>query len=81
MPEWDSRVQEHDNLEHARSMRIHAGLLKPFLADAVDTVVYLIKKGSSVPLNYGIPEEAWTEKKVKLNCHAPLPKYMKMVLR
>ena len=38
-------VAEHINRtlnEHARSMRLHAGLLKTFWADAVSTAAYLI---------------------------------------
>ena len=38
-------------LERARSMRIHTGLPKQFWADAINTVVYLINTGPSVPLN------------------------------
>jgi len=45
-------------LEHVGSMWIHARLSKQISKDAVNTVVYLINKGSLVPLNYGIPEEA-----------------------
>ena len=45
-------------LEYGRSMRIHAGLHKQFRADAVNTVVYLINRESSVPLNCEISEEA-----------------------
>ena len=45
-------------LKHARNMRIHAGLPKQFWAYTVNTTVYLINKRPSVPLNYGIPEEA-----------------------
>jgi transposase InsO family protein len=44
--------------ERARSMRIHAGLPKQFWAEAVSTAAYLINLGPSVPLNFGIPEEA-----------------------
>jgi len=50
-------------LEHARSMWIHAGLPKQFWADAVNTMVYLINRESSVLLNCGIPEEVWTGKR------------------
>ena len=35
-----------------------------FWADVVDTIVYLINKGSSSALEGGVPEEAWTGKKV-----------------
>ena len=52
--------------ERARSMRIHSGLPKTFWADAIDTAVFLINRGPSVPLNFRIPEEAWNGKKVNL---------------
>ena len=45
-------------LEHSRSMRIHAGLPKQFWVDAVNTALYLINRGASVPLNCGVPQEA-----------------------
>ena len=48
-------------------MQIRAGFLKQFWADVVNTAVYLINRGPSVPLNYGISEEAWTGKEVNLN--------------
>ena len=51
-------------MERARSMRLHAGLPLQFWADAVDTAVYLINRGPSSALDGGIPEEAWTGKKV-----------------
>ena len=35
--------------ERARSMRLHSGLPKAFWADAVNTAVYLINRGPSVP--------------------------------
>jgi len=44
-------------MEHARCMRLHAGLPSQFWADAVDTIVYLINKGPSSSLDGGIPEE------------------------
>lgn len=50
--------------ERARSMRLHAGLPKMFWADAVNTAVYLINRGPSVPLDCKIPEAAWTGKEV-----------------
>jgi len=40
---------------------------KQFWADAVNTTVYLINRGPSLPLNYEILEEAWTYKEVNLN--------------
>jgi len=51
-------------MECARCMRLHAGLSLQFRADAVDIVVYLINRGPSSSLDGGIPEEAWTGKKV-----------------
>ena len=55
--------------ERARSMRLHSGLPKAFWADAVNTAVYLINRCPSVPLEYRLPEEVWSEKEEKL---APL---------
>jgi len=54
-------------LERARAMRIHSGLPKSFWADAVNTAVYLINRGPSAALSFGIPEEAWTGKKPTLS--------------
>ena len=51
-------------MERARCMRLHAGFPLQFWKDAVDTTVYLINKGHSSSLDGGIPEEAWTSKKV-----------------
>ena len=51
-------------MEHARCMRLHAGFPLQFWADVVDTIVYLINRGTSSTLDGGIPEEAWTGKKV-----------------
>ena len=51
-------------MERARSMRLHVGLPLQFWADVVDTVVYLINRGPSISLDGGIPQEAWTCKKV-----------------
>jgi len=45
-------------------MRLHAGLPLQFWADAMDIVVYLINRGPSSSVDGGIPEEAWTGKKV-----------------
>jgi hypothetical protein len=47
-------------MEHARSMRLHAGFPLQFWADAIDTTVYLINKGTSSSLDGGTLEEAWT---------------------
>ena len=38
--------------ERARSMRLHAGQLKTFWADAVSTAAYLINRGPSVPMEF-----------------------------
>ena len=46
-------VAEHIDkiiLERARSMQIHGGLSKHFWVDVVNTTVYLINRGPSVPL-------------------------------
>jgi hypothetical protein len=51
-------------MERARSMRLHVGFPLQFWEDVVDIVVYLINKGPSSSLDGGIPEEAWTGKKV-----------------
>ena len=46
-------------MERARSMSLHVGLPLHMWVEVVNTVVYL-----STPLVCGIPEEAWTGKKV-----------------
>ena len=53
--------------ERARSIRLHAGLPPIFWSEAVNTAVYLINRGPSVPLNFRIPEEVWTGKEVNLS--------------
>ena len=63
----DNGVSEMMNrtiMEHARCMRLHAGFPLQFLADAIDTFIYLINRGPSSSLDGGIPKEAWTGKKV-----------------
>jgi len=50
-------------MEHARCMKLHAGLSLQFWADVVD--FYLINRGPSSFLDGGILEETWTCKKVK----------------
>ena len=52
-------------MERVRCMRLHAGLPLQFWVNVVNTVVYLINRGSSSTLDGGIPEEAWTCKQVK----------------
>jgi hypothetical protein len=64
----ENGVSERTNMivmEHARSMRLHAGFPLQFWEDAMYIVVYLINKGPSISLDGGIPEEAWIGKKVK----------------
>ncbi|KAE8728454.1 FACT complex subunit SPT16-like [Hibiscus syriacus] len=53
--------------ERARNMRIHAGLPKFLWAEAINTAAYLINRGPSVPLDGGIPEEAWSKKEINLS--------------
>ena len=53
--------------ERARSMRLHSGLPKIFWADTVNTTVYLINRGPSVPLEHRLPEEVWNGREVSLN--------------
>ena len=53
--------------ERARSMRLHAKLPKTFWADAVSTAAYLINRGPSVPMEFRLPEEVWSDKKVKFS--------------
>ena len=53
--------------ECARSMRLHARLLKFFWADAVNTAAYLINQGPSVPMEFKIPKEVWSRKEVKFS--------------
>jgi hypothetical protein len=53
--------------ERARSMRLHAGLLETFWADAVNTATYLINRGPSVPLEFRISEEVWSGNEVNLS--------------
>jgi len=51
-------------MECARCMRLHVGFPLQFWVDVVDIVVYLENKGPSSSLDGGIPEDAWTGKKV-----------------
>ena len=53
--------------ERARRMRLHAGLPKTFLADAVSTAAYLINRGPSVPMKFRLLEEVWSGKEVKFS--------------
>ncbi|GKV31082.1 hypothetical protein SLEP1_g39821 [Rubroshorea leprosula] len=51
-------------VEKVRCMLRMATLPKPFWGEAVNTAVYLINQSPSVPLNFEIPEKAWTGKDV-----------------
>jgi hypothetical protein len=65
----ENGVSERMNMaimEHARSMRLHAGFPLQFWADSVDTTIYLINRGPSSSLDGRITEEEWTGKKGKL---------------
>ena len=53
--------------ERARSMRLHARLLKTFWDDVVSTAAYLINRGPSVPMEFRLPEEVWSGKEVKFS--------------
>ena len=53
--------------ERARSMRLHAGLPKTFWAEAINTAAHLINRSPSTPLNFKLPEEVWSGKKVNLS--------------
>ena len=53
--------------ERARCMRLKCGLPQMFWADAINTAAFLINRGPSIPLQNGIPEEAWTGKEVNLS--------------
>ena len=53
-------VAECMNMTHnecAWSIRLLAGLPKPFWADVVSTVAYLINRGPTLPLSHRLPEE------------------------
>ena len=52
-------------------MRFHARFPLQFWVDVVDTVVYLINRGTSSSLDGGVPEEAWTSKNGKLLLFKP----------
>ena len=53
--------------ERARSMRLHARLPKTFWTDVVSTATYLINRGPLVPMEFRLPEEVWSGKKVKFS--------------
>ncbi|GKV28913.1 hypothetical protein SLEP1_g37899 [Rubroshorea leprosula] len=51
-------------VEKVRCMLRMATLPKPFWGEVVNTAVYLINRSPSVPLNFEIPEKAWTRKDI-----------------
>ncbi|KAE8693713.1 putative beta-D-xylosidase [Hibiscus syriacus] len=53
--------------ERGRSMRIHDGLPKLLWSEAINTAVYLINRGPSVPLDGGIPEGVWSRKEINIS--------------
>jgi hypothetical protein len=48
-------------------MRLHVGLPKTFWIDAISTAIYMINRGSSVPLSHRLLEEVWSEKEVNFS--------------
>ena len=46
---------------------MHEGLPQMFLAKAVNTAAHLINRGPSTPLNFKLPKEVWSSKKVDLS--------------
>ena len=48
-------------------MRLHAGLPKTFWVDAISIVAYLINREPSVPMEFKLPEEVWSDKEVKFS--------------
>ena len=48
-------------------MRLHAGLSKTFWANAVNTAVYLINRGPSIPIEFRLLKEVWNDKEVKFS--------------
>jgi hypothetical protein len=60
-----SETMNREIVERARSMILHVGFPLHFWEYVGDTIFYLIKKGPSISLDGGIPEEAWIGKKVK----------------
>ena len=48
-------------------MRLHAGLPQIFWAEAVNTAAHLINQGPFTPLNFKLPKEVWSGKKVDLS--------------
>lgn len=54
-------------VECIRSMKLHGRLSNQFWADALNTIVYLINHGSSIPLDGGVREKEWNGKKVYIS--------------
>lgn len=48
-------------------MGLYIRLSKAFWANTINTIVYLINCGPSVPLNKRLSEEVWSSKKVDLS--------------
>ena len=46
-------------------MRIHSGLPKTFWVNVVNISVYLINRGSSLPLEFKLSKAEWTGKELK----------------
>jgi hypothetical protein len=61
---WCVRKDEHDNHGACKEYEIACWVSLTVWEDVVDIVVYLINRGPSSSLDGGIPEEAWTGKKV-----------------
>ena len=53
--------------ERARNIRLHVGLPKTFWADVVSTAAYLINREPSVSMEFRLPEEVWSGKKVNFS--------------
>ena len=53
--------------ERARRMRLHVGLPKTFWVDAVSTATYLINRGPSVPMEFRLSKEVWSDKEVEFS--------------
>ena len=58
------RMKDENTCNCIWSMRLHVGLSLHFWTEVVNTAIYLINRGPSTPLDGGIPQEAWTGKKV-----------------
>lgn len=49
-------------VERVKSMRLYVRFFKYFWADAMNTIAYLLYRGSLVPLDGRLSKEAWTRK-------------------